>query len=333
MLRQQPGARDSIKSQFLTHYRNAGFSELAPCPLLPENETTTLFTGSVSNHFLGKAAKGESIFVKPEVILQPCLRFRYLRDMKNDPAYDPKYMTYFEMLGAFVPHSYKDIEITTCNFLSSGLGFPIDSLIIKAPDDNTFWGNAGVPVAWGGEGDSYYKWDYGDPRITGEGITIAVRGVSDVQEETFDLGNIIEIRQDNKPIGYEVAFGIESLMAALDKKGNLFDQTLVKGQTELDTRNPAVKKMLDAMAAATAIGTTGISYNPGRTRKNGRNDCYRGLLSVLHRIYTNNSDEIAEDTFISTQQLFLEQFDHNSNVVNEMRRFFMNQGSNFNFPA
>lgn len=332
----QPVARDFVTSQFLIHYKNNGFPELTPCPLLTDDDGTTLFTGSVSNHFLQEKNKGEPIFTKTESVLQPCLRFRLLRDMKNDPDYNPFYMTYFEMLGAFAPCGYEEIKKLTCDFLSDGLGIPANSLVVKVPGNNSFLQDGygqNIRVVVGEEDESYYKWNYGDPAITGEGVTIAVTGVSARQEETFDLGNIIEVRQDGKAVGYEVAFGVECLMAAVDQNTNLFDHTLIKGETNLNTDDPTVKKMLDAMASATAIGTTGISYNPGRTKKNGRNDCYRGLLSVLYKIYQNSGREITEEAFMSAQQSFLNKFDRPSNIIDEMKRFAFNQRGDFNFPV
>lgn len=85
---------NTIRQKFLDFQAQHGHTEIAPAPLVLENDPTTLFTGSgmqpLLPYLLGKAHPAGTRLTDS----QPCLRLQDIEDVG-----DPRHTTVFEMLG------------------------------------------------------------------------------------------------------------------------------------------------------------------------------------------------------------------------------------------
>jgi alanyl-tRNA synthetase len=128
---------DEIRKKYIEFFVKRGHKEIAPSPLVLENDPTTLFTSSGMQQ-LAPYLKGE---VHPEgarlVDSQPSLRMQDLEEVG-----DNRHTTFFEMLGNWSLGDYfKDEQLSWIwEFFTKELELPKDRLYVTV-----FEGNEDVP--------------------------------------------------------------------------------------------------------------------------------------------------------------------------------------------
>ena len=143
-----------LRKKFVDFWKKNGHKEIPPIPLVPQNDPTTLFTGSgmqqLVPYLLGEPHPlGKRIFD-----IQPCFRSQDIEEVG-----DNRHTTFFEMMGNWSLGDYfkKEQLIWFWNFLTKEVGLPEEKLYVtvfagdeknKLPPDNEsieIWKELGIP--------------------------------------------------------------------------------------------------------------------------------------------------------------------------------------------
>ena len=143
-----------LRKKFADFWKKNGHKEIPPIPLVPQNDPTTLFTGSgmqqLVPYLLGEPHPlGKRIFD-----IQPCFRSQDIEEVG-----DNRHTTFFEMMGNWSLGDYFKKEQLTWfwNFLTKEVGLPEEKLYVtifagdeknKLPPDNEsikIWKELGIP--------------------------------------------------------------------------------------------------------------------------------------------------------------------------------------------
>ena len=124
MLKYKVMNASEVRQKYLEFMKSKGHVQVAPAPLVLENDPTTLFTGSgmqpLLPYLLGKPHQDGTRLTDS----QPCLRLQDIEDVG-----DPRHTTVFEMLGNWSLGDYfKEEQIRNFfTFLTKevGLNLPV----------------------------------------------------------------------------------------------------------------------------------------------------------------------------------------------------------------
>ncbi|MEK7597419.1 MAG: alanine--tRNA ligase [Patescibacteria group bacterium] len=143
-----------LRNKFAEFWKKNNHKEIPPIPLVPQNDPTTLFTGSgmqqLVPYLLGEPhPQGKRIFD-----IQPCFRSQDIEEVG-----DNRHTTFFEMMGNWSLGDYfkKEQLIWFWNFLTVELKLPKEKLYVTVfagdkknnlpPDEESIqiWGKIGIP--------------------------------------------------------------------------------------------------------------------------------------------------------------------------------------------
>ncbi|MBI5122939.1 hypothetical protein HZA75_03725, partial [Candidatus Roizmanbacteria bacterium] len=143
-----------LREKFIEFWKDRNHKESPPIPLVPQNDPTTLFTGSgmqpLVPYLLGEPHPlGKRVFN-----IQPCFRSQDIEEVG-----DNRHTTFFEMMGNWSLGDYFKKEQLTWfwNFLTKEVGLPEEKLYVTVfagdkknnlpPDDESIkiWKELGIP--------------------------------------------------------------------------------------------------------------------------------------------------------------------------------------------
>lgn len=139
------GSKD-IRDKFIKFFLELGHKQISPAKLVPENDSTTLFTSSgmqpLVPYLLGESHPAGKKLVNS----QPCFRAEDIEEVG-----DNRHTTFFEMLGNWSLGDYfKKEQLKWCwEFLTKEIGLPKEKLYVSV-----FEGYQGVPK----DVESYQIW-------------------------------------------------------------------------------------------------------------------------------------------------------------------------------
>lgn len=207
-----------VTEQFFRYFEERGYRRHPAEPLLPQNDDSLLFTNSFIVALKPLIRSGA---IHPEerlVIEQPCLR---TQNLNRDPV-DPSPLAYssrFDMIGGLVGREVLSGMLLDLHALFVDvLGVPAERLVVKASRETPFFLRHVSSSPWGkgtlvdSEPERYYRWGYGEPGLTGRGVTFALRAPS--TGHLRDFGNIVELVYHDW-VGYEFGFGVETFVCRL----------------------------------------------------------------------------------------------------------------------
>jgi|GEM_PF-4339305 len=278
-----------IENKFLSFFNRKGFTSIEPHPLVPISDETVFFTNSVSTALKGYLKDDTGTLPSNGVCLvQPCLRFQQL-SKHLDENFDPKYLTYFEMIGGGIgPKGITYAKRICIEFLISEFGISQEKIkILTTAQDRVFHDGygRGVEIELDTEPEEYYRWRYGDENLTGSGLTFALQR----KDGTFlPVGNLIEMKKNGHIVGYEIAFGVETLLLGKGSLASIF-QTAATQHIISSPQTATERKFCDALVGAVAIASAGIEPDYSK-----RGKIYRKILRNLHFLAEELS--FSEDT-------------------------------------
>jgi len=245
-------AVDIFRKVFLANgYREESQAEIFPCP-----DRTTLFTCatiSVLKEYV-LTEKSEKAFV-----IQPCLRTQNLKQTL-DKDFNPEYLSSFLMFGMLCPIEKFD-PICVFEFFER---FPSLKGRILVRSSKTIIENglalveAAYPVEYEGRHPSYYVWHYGENSLLGRGLTFALKQANG---EYMDVGNLVIVSKNGRPVAVEFGFGQETFMARLQGIQTPYAASLK--YLRLGLGMSAMEKRLgDTLIAANEMFKCGV--RPGR---------------------------------------------------------------------
>lgn len=218
--------KQEIAKVFLQYFANQGYRIDTPAPLATQDETV-LFTNDTITPWKGYV---QSTIPAPGLcMMQPCLRLRGLKDtITEEAALETRFTRFigaFNSLGILTPASRGGIVQEEIIELLQQYGIPQQEVEVLASADMEFLDliRAHLPVRNNTQSASYYQWKYGMPGITGSGATF---GLLQHDGEYKEIGQLIELRRNGEPLGYEFGFGLETFHARRMKSDNFDSWTM-----------------------------------------------------------------------------------------------------------
>src|SRR5574340_794097 len=149
-----------LREKFKKFWEERGHREVPPIPLVPQNDPTTLFTGSGMQQLVPYLLGEPHPLGKKLFNIQPCFRAQDIEEIG-----DNRHTTFFEMMGNWSLVTYFKKEQLTWfwEFLTKELGLPKEKLYVSVfsgtkdiPEDKEsidIWKSLGVPE------ERIYKYD------------------------------------------------------------------------------------------------------------------------------------------------------------------------------
>lgn len=214
-----------LTAGFTDHFLQGGAERLSAEQAIPRDDPTVLFTNSAvvpfKPYLRGDLALGDRTLV----VTQPCVRAHNLKTTFTE-AFSADFVLQFNMLAVLAPVAARtSLADTISRFFSDLHGLKDSQVLLKvAADDHdlhTAWRDAWTtPVAYGEEPRRYYRWGFGEDRMTGRGATFAI---AQSDGKWRDLGNLIAFEWDGRTVGYGFGIGVETLAACLARSRWVID--------------------------------------------------------------------------------------------------------------
>lgn len=187
-----------------------GCTEHSRVPLVSSHDTSIRFTNSTISVLkpLLTAAVPQRAF-----LVQPALRLRNLTHWQRTGRMSA-FGCYFTAFGALLPPTgLADAHRLVREFLGAGLGIPRDRLLLQVSSRDPDLLRVGrllkVPLRVDGYDQQRYRHRFGMPGVSGRNANISVAG----RHGWADVANIILIEGGGRPLGVEVAFGVNMVLA------------------------------------------------------------------------------------------------------------------------
>ncbi len=259
---------DVFRKTFLSY----GYQEKSSAPIFPCPDPTTLFTSATIS-----VLKPDLFSENPErsFVIQPCLRNHNLK-RTLDRSFDPEYFASFLMFGMLCPITQFD----SCCVLDFFDHFPDlkGRVIVRSSHairhEAFETAERGFETEYDSRSASYYSWRYGQPALTGQGITFALKQPNG---ECLDVGNLVIIYLNSRAIAVEFGFGQETFEARQRGLGDVYMTS--PDYIRLGVGFSASEKRLgDSLATAKCLLKCGVTPGRGRAssvlRKALRNACF-----------------------------------------------------------
>ena len=268
-----------VKDDFSNYFSILGFKKINPAPLIPDNDTSILFSNSAIVPF--------KPYLKQDNVklfnIQKCIRFRGGKDLFNfDEA---PYMSTFDMAGAIAPAEYKDILIEDVqDFLLNTLEIPEKKLYVDvssqdkqlAKDFSQYF-----EIQYDRLPPSKYDAVFGDDGVSGRCVHFSMYYNNG---KTHNFGKIIRVDSDDKTTGYAFGFGLEKFLYMKDDRENYYEATTIYDLTK-DIQHPIAWKYMNALSALCYLYSQCVDYNLpqyGKQKKIVKSMLYRlGVVSEL----------------------------------------------------
>ncbi len=203
----------SLSSSVIDFYGSKKYVEQEPIGLIPgEIDSTVTFTSATINTFKKYFEYPEGLPEEGVFTTQKCLRTQNL-DLRYNFNENPKWGSCFHMFGLFAPyHKLDKIFPEAKQFIVENLGVQEQEIIVHQKGNHhefDFLKNGGGNEVWKRDEISYYDWKYGEKNFSGRGITLCIPNKMDVGLSQ-EMGNIVVIYKDEKPLFVEWGFGLET---------------------------------------------------------------------------------------------------------------------------
>ncbi|MEV4398199.1 alanine--tRNA ligase-related protein [Nonomuraea sp. NPDC049607] len=214
-----------LTAGFTDHFLRAGAERLSAEPAVPRDDPTVLFTNSAVVAFKPYLRGDVVLGDRTLVVTQPCVRAHNLKTTFSE-AFSADFVLQFNMLAVLAPVAALDsLAETIRRFFSDLHGLKGSQVLLKvAADDHdlhTAWQDAWTtPLAYDEEPRRYYRWGFGEDRMTGRGATFAIEQSGG---KWRDLGNLIAFEWDGRTVGYGFGIGVETLAACLARSRWVID--------------------------------------------------------------------------------------------------------------
>lgn len=188
----------------------SGFEWAPEAPVYPSPDSTVLFVGAQMNLWKPNLERIHDGTMPPSAGTQPCIRLQ-----NKDYFFRPdhiRFSSYFRMHGAITTAAeFSALTDQAISFLER-VGIERQRLCLKASSSEVPLIRSDVEVLVDSEADDFYQWQYGEAGLEGRGITLSARNAS--TRIPYDIGNVILVHKDGRPLVAEWGFGEETLLTA-----------------------------------------------------------------------------------------------------------------------
>lgn len=257
--------RKELKEAFLSFYKKHGYNWVSPIPLIPgEIDPSVTFTGATVNGWK-QYLTGEAGL--PDVgiyTIQPCLRTQNAASI-CDFETDPKFGSYFTMAGILSPAGrLSNVYHEALSLLTEELGVAQKDILVHIasdhPEINVCVKNGPFGIKTMIDQIDYYVWNYGVEGVLGEGLTMAL--LNKRSQEFEEIGNVVIIKKDGKPMAIEWGFGLETTTARLlSLLHPVFASPVIQFIEKGLFSTPAGIRLGDSILAISALLANGVDLN------------------------------------------------------------------------
>lgn len=272
---------------FLSFFKGKQYSIESPHNLISENDNTLLYINDTiapwKNYLLTQIPE------KGLCLKQPCLRLQGLRDtisLENQlELKSERYIGYFTGLGILAgPNKKKSVQEEILELLLQKYEIPLSNIKIFAREDMKFLGsiNNHLEVSLESNPEIYYDWQYGLDNIKGKGATLMLRQ----KDNSFkEIGQLIEIYNDEEILGYEFGFGLETFTSRFLQDETFTSWPITKYVEEPHLRFKTLLDNYSCLAAMLSCDTSKFTERHiQELNKNIRN------IALLQEIFSLSSE-------------------------------------------
>lgn len=251
--RDNASMRSAMAGLFLNYFRNAGFLEVPPEPIVPRDDKSVLFTPATITVLKPLLSQGRMRH-PGYIVRQRCLRLQNLKKM-DDPMWVPEYMSHFNMVGALAAvDAGAALSGPAGRFLallSRAAGREIQ-LAGAAKDSDLIKQIAGWSrfALWTNLPRGM-TWNYGVEGLAGRGVDVRLRQRDGAWAS---VGQMVQLSYDGNPVGYEFGFGVETLLARTIGIGSPFLVSELCDGTDADLSRAPLVDLISILAVLYANG-------------------------------------------------------------------------------
>lgn len=255
-------ARDTLDAHagaFERHFASQGYGQLDPEPCVPTSDTSVLFTNSAVVPFKPYLLGMLALTNPGAYVRQPCVRVHNL-DLPASDTDCGEFVLQFEMIGALAAREQQERFAQHIGaYLRRVAGFAPEQLLFKVATEDedlrSMWDSLSDegPELCDTEVTGYYRWGFGDERLSGRGATFAVEQRSGSYR---DLGNLIAFERDGTTVAYGFGLGTETLQACVERARWVIDVSPAGAVRELP--GPAEARVADLVGLVVRLEREGI---------------------------------------------------------------------------
>lgn len=287
--------RDSFRSYFI----EKGYLYHNPIPIISQEDKTVMFTSSSTNVIKPTVISGDYPLVG-FVVSQECLRNQALKYAFNND-WLPFGQAYFSISSIFSrPGRFSEVFKEASEYTTKHLDVSPSDIIIKSTKKldklKDISKHTNLKVEYDTKKRDYYQWNYGIPKIRGEGLTISIKNPT--ENSYLDVGNIVRfVDNKNNERGIEFGYGHEFLLSSL-----------------VGVKNPLALSQIFEL----------FPFNPDLSSK------YYGYLEVIGRIKKAKNENIRVNRSARrTYKEYLESAKHMGNFLGKDTNTILSELSKF----
>lgn len=189
---------------------------------------------------------------------QKCLRLHNMPKILN-PDFKIEWPSYFNMLGMITkPDNKQFVNSILLGLLIDAYKIPKENilLMVNSAHKDLCYGLPDDMLVYDTHDKSYYDWTYHMENIYGMGLTFSVKTQN---KAIVDVGNLIQIKNADKTLAYEIAYGTECLYWAMNNKNTVFDSYSIFN--DYSYQDKILVKIIDTLFAICAITSENIAAN------------------------------------------------------------------------
>ena len=189
---------------------------------------------------------------------QKCLRLHNMPKILNQD-FHVEWLSYFNMLGMITrPEDKQFVNRILLGLLIDNYKIPKENilLMVNRAHKDLYAGLPDDMLVYDTHDKSYYDWTYHMENIYGEGLTFAIETKD---KSIIDVGNLIQIKNADKTLAYEIAYGTECLYWAMNNKNTVFDSYAIFNDYSYNDKN--LVKVIDTLFSICAITSENIAVN------------------------------------------------------------------------
>ncbi len=199
-----------VEHSFYNYYSGRGYEIHEEVPAYPSPDESVLFIGAQISTWKPRVLS-EDLPIGSIANPQTCIRTQNV-DLYTDFSKAMNFCTVFRTHGVLTDGTLQETISEAYSYLSDVFEIPEKKILLKTSRQllGKFASQAALEID--SEVADYYVWEYGHPRLSGNGITFALRN----PDNSFvDIGNVIEIKKDDDAVAVEWGFGEEVLAHAI----------------------------------------------------------------------------------------------------------------------
>lgn len=264
-----PDAAVAVLEAFRRVSLAAGYAERQRRPVVSRHDPSVRYTNSTISVLKPLLAGGVD---ERAFLVQPALRLRNLDHVRRTGAMSP-FGCSFMSFGALGPaDDAPRLTALARDLLVGELGLAASDVQLRVLAEDRDLVEAGIAAGLAVAPDRSpegFRHVFGMPGVTGRNANIALRG----PRGWADVANVIVIEEDGRPIGAELAFGVNMVLV---QAMSLAHPVLAGPATAAVWHGVTDLTALDALSSATVLALEGL-----RPVARGRGQNYRALLRLL----------------------------------------------------